>query len=425
MPTSKRNPSKGGAGVPKRARHVRRRAAPAPKSRALARIERPSVAEAIERVLIQGDLSNLTPEQRLEYYNAVCKSVGLNPLTRPFEYLFFQETENSPRKLSLYARKDCTEQLRKLHSVAILDMDNKIADGVCIVKVMVRDRTGRTDVGTGAVALYKFKDGSRINLSGKEFCNAVMKAETKAKRRATLSICGLGFLDESELDGIEQAHLVTPGGRVIHEMGERGTVEAAQAVAQRKIAEHAAKTAPRPSQAQAKQESVEFTPWKEGCVALTGHGLTILGSEIEGGISSFATWAENEKVWFIPGEHLADVKNLCTKYGVHPIERQAPAQAKPTPTSPDGKGIIKSTKLLEGEKNGKKWQMLSVKWGTIDCGTFDKNMWPFLSSGVGKLAALDVEKNAKGRYAIRAILSIGQDEFEVVDGKTVKVLQRQ
>ena len=29
-----------------------------------------------------------------------------------------------------------------------------------------------------------------------------MKAETKSKRRVTLSICGLGFLDESEIDTI-------------------------------------------------------------------------------------------------------------------------------------------------------------------------------------------------------------------------------
>ena len=35
-----------------------------------------------------------------------------------------------------------------------------------------------------------------------------MKAETKAKRRATLSICGLGLLDESEVETIPGAHAV-------------------------------------------------------------------------------------------------------------------------------------------------------------------------------------------------------------------------
>jgi hypothetical protein len=35
--------------------------------------------------------------------------------------------------------------------------------------------------------------------------NALMKAETKAKRRVTLSIAGLGWLDETELETIPQA----------------------------------------------------------------------------------------------------------------------------------------------------------------------------------------------------------------------------
>ena len=33
----------------------------------------------IEDVLIRGDLSQLTPEQRTEYYLKVCQTVGLNP----------------------------------------------------------------------------------------------------------------------------------------------------------------------------------------------------------------------------------------------------------------------------------------------------------------------------------------------------------
>jgi hypothetical protein len=35
--------------------------------------------------------------------------------------------------------------------------------------------------------------------------NAIMKAVTKAKRRVTLSICGLGFLDETEVETIPEA----------------------------------------------------------------------------------------------------------------------------------------------------------------------------------------------------------------------------
>jgi hypothetical protein len=39
---------------------------------------------------------------------------------------------------------------------------------------------------------------SVANLKGEAYCNALMKAETKAKRRATLDLLGLGILSEEE-----------------------------------------------------------------------------------------------------------------------------------------------------------------------------------------------------------------------------------
>lgn len=180
---------------------------------ALAKREPPTVAEAVEKVLIQGDLSPLTPEQRVDYYKKVCLSLSLNPLTNPFLYILFREAGGS-EKLQLYATKSCAEQLRKLHGVSVDSSQKAIEDDICSYEVGVHDRTGRTDSALGAVPLYKFKDGKRINLIGVEWCNAVMKAHTKAKRRATLSICGLAFLDESELDGIQTIGGVTPEGRI-------------------------------------------------------------------------------------------------------------------------------------------------------------------------------------------------------------------
>ena len=58
------------------------------------------VTDAAELALVTGDLSRLTPEQRLSYYNRVCESIDVNPLTRPFDYI----TLNG--KLLLYAKKD-------------------------------------------------------------------------------------------------------------------------------------------------------------------------------------------------------------------------------------------------------------------------------------------------------------------------------
>ncbi len=40
-----------------------------------------------ESVLVAGDLAKLTGDQRLAYYQRLCASLGLNPLTQPFQYL--------------------------------------------------------------------------------------------------------------------------------------------------------------------------------------------------------------------------------------------------------------------------------------------------------------------------------------------------
>jgi hypothetical protein len=147
--------------------------------------------EILERVLIAGDLAQLTEAQRLAYYRAVCQSLGLNPLTKPFEYL----TLNG--KLRLYALRDCADQLRRLHGISIYITNRERLGDLYIVTARAKDRTGREDESTGAVALGTLK--------GDALANALMKTETKAKRRVTLSLAGLGWLDETELDTIPGA----------------------------------------------------------------------------------------------------------------------------------------------------------------------------------------------------------------------------
>ena len=44
-------------------------------------------AEITESVLLGGDLSKLTAAQRVSYYKSVCESLGVNYLTKPFDYI--------------------------------------------------------------------------------------------------------------------------------------------------------------------------------------------------------------------------------------------------------------------------------------------------------------------------------------------------
>lgn len=148
------------------------------------------VADNLEALLIKGDLSSLTPEQRVLYYNKVCESVGLNPLTQPFEYMLLNG------KLVLYAKKSASEQLRMIHKVSITVVSREAIGDVYVVtaRASILDRQ---DESTGAVYI--------ANLKGDTLANAYMKAETKAKRRVTLSICGLAILDDLEVDTIPGA----------------------------------------------------------------------------------------------------------------------------------------------------------------------------------------------------------------------------
>jgi len=154
--------------------------------------------DAVELTLMQGDLSRLSLPERRSYVKAICDSLGLNLLTRPFDYLSLDG------KLVLYTKKEATEQLRKNNNVSLEILDRQFLNELYIVRAKATMPNGRTDEATGVVYV-----GSGANLmKGNALANAVMKAETKAKRRVTLSICGLGFLDESEFDTIQNMQIL-------------------------------------------------------------------------------------------------------------------------------------------------------------------------------------------------------------------------
>lgn len=149
----------------------------------------------LEEVILQGDLKNLTPHERVVHYKKVCGSLGLNPLTKPFDYISLNG------KLTLYARKDATEQLRKLQNISIEIADRQLVDDIYVVTARAKNGLGRVDESIGAVGVS--------GLKGEAKANAFMKAETKAKRRVTLSIAGLGMLDESEAPSVPGARIET------------------------------------------------------------------------------------------------------------------------------------------------------------------------------------------------------------------------
>ena len=160
-------------------------------------------AAMLEAVVMGGDLAKMNAGQRLDYYARVCRSVGLNPLTKPFQYIKFQGG------LTLYAGRNCTDQLAKIHGISLDVDEGNVVNGAWVVRATARDSSGRKADAMGAVFLGEKK--------GEALANELMKCETKAKRRAVLSFTGLSMLDATEVDTIEGATPV--------QVDEQGEVE--------------------------------------------------------------------------------------------------------------------------------------------------------------------------------------------------------
>jgi hypothetical protein len=149
-------------------------------------------AAVLDRAITAGDLSRLTPMDRVVFYRNVCESMGLNPLTKPFEYI----TLNG--RLTLYATKTATDQLRTLRGISIDGAERDATDpDYATWLVTGHDASGRTDMEIGSVSI--------AGLKGEARANAIMKALTKGKRRLTLSLSGLGWLDETEVGSVPSA----------------------------------------------------------------------------------------------------------------------------------------------------------------------------------------------------------------------------
>lgn len=147
--------------------------------------------ELMYKVILNNDLAGLSAIEKVQHVKNVCVSLGLNPLTKPIQLHKWQGKE------VMYMAKDGAEQLRNLHNVSIVKLETELLkNDLYVVKAYAMKPNGRQDCSTSALTL--------LGLKGDAIGNAMKKCETQAKRRVTLSICGLGMLDESELENLPQ-----------------------------------------------------------------------------------------------------------------------------------------------------------------------------------------------------------------------------
>lgn len=150
--------------------------------------------EVISNLILNGDLSKLTQVQKVQYYTSYCSRLGLDPATQPFKILKLNGKE------VLYCDRSGTQQLSNKNEVSHAITAREVINECYVVTAKASLKTGRCTESIGAVNVS--------GLKGDALCNAMMKAETKAKRRATLDLLGLGILDESEIETIPSAKSV-------------------------------------------------------------------------------------------------------------------------------------------------------------------------------------------------------------------------
>lgn len=158
----------------------------------MSEVQKQTDTDLVQSLVLNGDLSKMSSDQKVKYYRLFCDRLGLDPLTQPFKILKLNGKE------VLYCDRSGAQQLNKIHKVSHEIKSRDFIEAVGVYQVTARASIeNRFTDSIGAVNVQ--------GLKGEAYANAIMKAETKAKRRATLDLLGLGILDETETETIPGA----------------------------------------------------------------------------------------------------------------------------------------------------------------------------------------------------------------------------
>ena len=168
--------------------------------------------EVLEKVILNADLSSLSPTELVTYLYRVCDKFGIDPITQPFQFIKLNG------KLTLYATKACAAALIELKSISTKIVSQEQFQDVFVVTCEATRKDENNEIQTaqdiGVVPI--------AGLKGDQLGNAMMKAATKAKRRTVLNMAGLGATDESELQAI--ANTTSDNAVVKVEVDEQGEI---------------------------------------------------------------------------------------------------------------------------------------------------------------------------------------------------------
>lgn len=154
---------------------------------ALALVSEPrSIPDSQMALVLKGDVSKLTPSELVIYYANRCAAQGLDPATKPFDII-----PGPGGTQKMYPNAQGAQQVAANRAIsteiASRDFIPGEKQGERYIQMICR-AIAPSGQRTDAIALVSIG-----GLAGEAFCNAMMKCETKAKRRAILALTGLGM----------------------------------------------------------------------------------------------------------------------------------------------------------------------------------------------------------------------------------------
>lgn len=146
------------------------------------------------KLVIQHDLSKLSPEELSKYLRDVSEFIGLSSDLNGLDTIWMDNESGPGKSLVVYARRGTAEILRSTLGIEVLSLTDKMVKGSIVFTATGKNHEGRQEIATGSKNIE--------NLQGKQLDDAIMTASTRALRRLTMQFTSLGILDESEVKAV-------------------------------------------------------------------------------------------------------------------------------------------------------------------------------------------------------------------------------
>lgn len=341
--------------------------------------------EVIEKLALSGDVSGLNRDEKIQYYIALCERVGLDSSTQPFKLLKLQGKE------VFYCDRGGAQQLSRVHGVSHAVVARETVNDCYVVTARAFTKERQSE-SIGAVPIK--------GLAGEALCNAMMKGETKAKRRATLDLLGLGMLDETEVGTI-------PGA----------VTEALNAP----VARLSASTAPPAHQnAPTAPPTPKSVPLQKAVEATEVTRKWFLDRLVD--YESAAILAYMQEIgWLMPNEEFSDISlslipttNNALREWMSKFETWRDGDVAPVRPAareklelPDSRervtGVIAMVSKKDGQSKKGPWTLYGIKVGDTFYNTFDHKIGDAATERKGSEATVYFEQTERGFNALEVV----------------------